>query len=330
MSESSHTHSADAVVSKHPSSQPADTNSDAALPQSATPSSVQRARLARHLTPQDVLQLQRLIGNQAVGRLLTQTAQHQPIAKLTQQPTMGKAIIQRRISGLGPDAPLGERFLALNFTLLGVEDGDKLQEYLDELKACAPILWIREGYPLSFNTENKVLLIRAQQIKELEDYAKKRLRGEEISDAEHQAAITTVANLAHELSHARDYMLQKAKMDELHDPVLRVMYTELKAWAIEAVTAAQLKSRARGPEGVELDAGKEQLINGWRTIDPAKIQDTYAVRSSNELLRRFWTYLSRELKPTEPRHLDEHITHNRDWYVARLTTLKDFVVKEIG
>lgn len=43
---------------------------------------IQRAKLdPRLLTPRDVLQLQRTLGNEAVGRHLAQTAQHQPIQK---------------------------------------------------------------------------------------------------------------------------------------------------------------------------------------------------------------------------------------------------------
>lgn len=50
--------------------------------QTSQTTAIQKARLdPRSLTSRDVLQLQRMIGNRAVGKLLAQTTQHQPIQK---------------------------------------------------------------------------------------------------------------------------------------------------------------------------------------------------------------------------------------------------------
>jgi hypothetical protein len=55
---------------------------------------IQRAKLdPGSLTPGDMLQLQHMIGNQAVGRLLAQTAQHQPTQKMSLAQRRGQALI---------------------------------------------------------------------------------------------------------------------------------------------------------------------------------------------------------------------------------------------
>ena len=78
MSSKEQTRSNDKESAKQRLAEPATENLAQQQPHPAT--IIQRAKLApRSLTPDDVIQLQSLIGNQAANRLLAQTAKHQPI-----------------------------------------------------------------------------------------------------------------------------------------------------------------------------------------------------------------------------------------------------------
>jgi hypothetical protein len=82
MSSKNQTHSHNKAVSKRWSPKPLVKNAEKPVQQTYPASTIQRARLnPGSLTPADILQLQRTIGNQAVGRLLARTAQPQPIQK---------------------------------------------------------------------------------------------------------------------------------------------------------------------------------------------------------------------------------------------------------
>lgn len=76
-------HSKDKGSTEKRSPQPAIENADVVAQQQPHPAIVnQKARLAPSLlTPREVLQLQRTVGNQAASRLLAQAAQHQPMQK---------------------------------------------------------------------------------------------------------------------------------------------------------------------------------------------------------------------------------------------------------
>src|SRR6185295_8155697 len=77
------THSNDDKASaKWQSRQPITEDLELAQQQTPEATTIQKVRLdPRSLTPREVLQLQRMIGNRAVGKLLVQPAQRQPIQK---------------------------------------------------------------------------------------------------------------------------------------------------------------------------------------------------------------------------------------------------------
>lgn len=84
-----------------------------AQPQTHPATIIQRAKLdPSSLTPRDVLQLQRSIGNQAVGRLLAQAAKYQLVApkenktSLPPKTMAGKRIVQRSVKLYGPENTL--------------------------------------------------------------------------------------------------------------------------------------------------------------------------------------------------------------------------------
>jgi hypothetical protein len=101
------THSTDAASSKRRSPKPAPENLNRQAQRQTRPATlIRRAGLdPGSLTPHDVLQLQRTIGNRAVGRLLAQTAQRQPTHKeenVTGLPVGLKAGVEN-LSGLSLD-----------------------------------------------------------------------------------------------------------------------------------------------------------------------------------------------------------------------------------
>ncbi len=196
---------------------------------------------------------------------------------------MGKkhGIVQRRFVGV--DRDFYTKFRSINFKMLGLTEADACFSFLKVLDSSDELIAINIGSRLRFDPQTKELLLSPQHIKEMQEYAYKHLRSIPISQEEHRAVITTVANLTHELSHARDAVIVKKG---LLDPAKKVLYTELKAWGFEAITAHKLRCRLQEP--LILDEEKENLIAGWSMINPDQIESTYETRNENELTRRFW------------------------------------------
>jgi hypothetical protein len=98
---------------------------------------------------------------------------------------------------------------------------------------------------------------------------------------------TYLGQLAHELSHARDHLVNDKKLPSgvSEARTLAILDTELRAWAIEAIVALQAS-----PESVKLP-----LVKGWLELGEADtrsgiLKAVYGHRKSNEVIARLVRY----------------------------------------
>lgn len=136
MSSKEQTHRNDKTSSKQGGPKPATEHSDIVAQQQTHPATIiQRARLdPSSLIASDVRYLQRTLGNNAVGRLLAQTAHHQPIQKEAST-DLASALNRARSSGQpleeGLQEPMGQS-RGVDFSGVKVDTdarSDKLNQY---------------------------------------------------------------------------------------------------------------------------------------------------------------------------------------------------------
>jgi len=233
----------------------------------------------------------------------------------------GEGRIQRTFAG---DREMADKFTAINYSLIPGAKDTPFFDLFTQLNKCEGIVYLQQGPQAVFNQENKILQLSIQSIKQIEEYVDKIKKDQNLEPGDTATVISDLSKIAHEMSHARDYVMIEGITRNQSDPV---MYSELKAWSHEAVTALKL-SKASGNERI-IDETTQSLIEGWENVNPLKIKDTYDERKSNELLRRFWTYIARKKQGGEvtKETLKQIVEQNEKWYVDQLTKLKNYVSK---
>jgi hypothetical protein len=137
-----------------------------------------------------------------------------------------------------------------------------------------------------------------------------------------------IAKITHELSHAHDHLIVGRELTgdgKTAEHTSKVLDTELRAWAREALTAYQLNSNQ-----AKTNTNTADLINGWLGFKVAMLDDIKTYKDAkNELMRRIWDYVDRELAHSEDANIQEFATAKKDWLADRISVLRTAIVKKM-
>lgn len=136
----------------------------------------------------------------------------------------------------------------------------------------------------SYDPETQTLYFKPQIVNDLFD--------DDLSSA---VRVSHTATIAHEMQHAHDHIVSGFELrgGDVNTSTEKVLRTELRAWAAEAVTAIQ--------EGVRLkamDPERGELITGWMAYESDMLTDLETYKGTNCIVKRLWSYISREIHPT--------------------------------
>ena len=104
-----------------------------------------------------------------------------------------------------------------------------------------------------------------------------------------------------------------------------VIQTELKAWAVEAISAMEVAAKTDA-----LDENKKDLIAAWTSIELEMLSDIKTHSSKNEVLRRLRDYIVRGVKMKDDQVVQEWANENIEMLKSDITKLQKAVTAKLG
>lgn len=153
---------------------------------------------------------------------------------------------------------------------------------------------------------------------------------EDLLDPECAAAVKVshIATITHEMSHAHDNLIKDRTLSgggNVNESTQRILETELRAWAREALSAYQA-----GKILGSMDEEKKKLIDGWKMYDPSLLDDIKASRGTNHVVARIYTYVSRGIRAFEHSEIVTWVRDNKEFINAHAMRLKNAIDPKIS
>lgn len=229
--------------------------------------------------------------------------------KVFQEMANRKEPIQGKFAG-----DLAMPLLEINPSLMGLKDSYFLKFY-NELSEHKTLILVVEG-KTSYDPSNKTLYLNGKQIAFLKKYTREFASGKS-QKGDGEIAVSHIAMISHELSHARDHII---KGKEIDSSTIAVIDSELRAWAVEAISAIEVAAQVK-----EMDKDKDILVNSWVTIKPSMLDNLAANANSNEVINRLQRYIIRGIKMKDSLLIQEWVKENKDILVEEITKLSKVV-----
>jgi hypothetical protein len=224
-----------------------------------------------------------------------------------------KAPIQGKFIG-----DLAIPLLEINPALMGL-DGSYFMKFYKELSDHETSIAVVEG-KTSYDASNKTLYLNGDQIKFLKKYTRE-FASEKSKQGDGAVASSHIAMISHELSHARDHIV---KGKEINSSTKAVVDTELRAWAVEAISAIEVATQVK-----EMDKDKDILVKSWVSIKPAMLDNLAANAESNEIINRLQRYIIRSIKMKDALLIQEWVNENKDFLSEEIVKLSAAVTKRV-
>lgn len=203
-----------------------------------------------------LMQLQQAVGNQAMLQMMKARMSSVP-AQPSQVPTIqGKfEVLEENMVYLDPE------FLESKNVVVVPQYYKDLYYRLDD---DARKVFLTMGIPGNFDPASTKVTVPTSGLK----YVIERIEKNQALDSDLKTIRTSMAQFAHEMQHAVDYLYTKTDLDQPNgspEKYMAVMDTELRAWATEAIVYKQYNGDVN-KEGID-------LLEGWNKFDVGQFSE---------------------------------------------------------
>lgn len=145
-------------------------------------------------------------------------------------------------------------------------------------------------------------------------------------DLESEVKVSHVATITHEMSHAHDHVIKSRELTggTPDEHTKKVLETELRAWAREALSAYQAGIKLKA-----MDDEKGKLINGWINYEDSMLNDLRSYRNTNHIIGRLWIYIMNGINPSDTSQIVQWAKDNKEFIDEHASRLKSAIKKTI-
>lgn len=141
------------------------------------------------------------------------------------------------------------------------------------------------------------------------------------ADLDPAVRVSHIAAITHEMQHAYDHMVAEMEVDGgLPDEATKkILTTELRAWASEAVSAIQM-----GQKMEAMDEEKGKLIESWLSYESTMLENL-GEHKQNEIIKRLYNYIRRGVSPSDTSEIPQWAKANATFINDLASPLKNWV-----
>lgn len=147
------------------------------------------------------------------------------------------------------------------------------------------------------------------------------------SNIEPAVKVSHVATITHEMSHANDDVIKKRKLSggDSNEHTQKVLETELRAWAREALSAYEVGEKLQA-----MDDEKRSLIDGWKNYDSSMLDDIKSYKDNNYIIARIWIYIRKNINPVDISEIPQWAKTNKQFIDGHASRLKGAIVEKFN